>query len=97
MKIPKSLNKYCPKCRKYTEHKISIVKSGRKRGAMKQGQRRFRDKTRGYGGYPRPKPEKGAKYGAKSTRKQDIRYLCKTCNKARPIKKGKRMKKVEMQ
>ena len=97
MKIPKKLRKYCPKCKKYTEHKITIVKGGKKRGEMKEGQRRFKNKMSGYGGYPRPKPEKGSKYGAKSTKKQDIRYWCTECNKAHPIKKGKRMKKVEMQ
>jgi large subunit ribosomal protein L44e len=97
MKIPKKKKKFCPKCKKYTEHKVSVVKSGRKRGAMKEGQRRFKAKMAGYGGYPRPKPEKGTKYGAKTTKKIDIRYKCSVCGKEQTPKKGKRMKKVDMQ
>jgi len=97
MKIPKKTNRFCPRCKKYTEHKITIVKGGRTRGAMKQGQRRFKDKMRGYGGYPRPRPEKGSKYGAKSTKKQDMRFRCGECNTAQTAKKSIRMKKVEMQ
>ncbi len=97
MKIPKKNRRYCPKCKKHTEHTTSIVKSGRRRGSMKEGQRRFKSKIAGYGGYPRPKPEKGAKYGAKSSKKIDLRYKCPDCGKSQTPKKGKRAKKVEMQ
>lgn len=96
MKIPKKQNRYCPKCKKHTEHKVYLVKSGRKRGAMKAGQRRFQKKISGYGGYPRPKPEKGVKYGAKTTKKADLRYKCAECGKEQTPKKGKRARKVEI-
>ncbi len=97
MKIPKKKRRYCPHCKKYTEHKVSVVKTGRRRGAMKEGQRRFNKKIAGYGGYPRPKPEKGIKYGAKTTKKIDFRYKCSECGKEHTPKKGKRMKRVDMQ
>ena len=96
MKIPKTLKKYCPSCKKYTEQKITILKGGKKRGALKQGQRRFKEKIKGYGGYPRPKPEKGVKYGAKTTKKQVLVYKCSECNKIHIAKSGKRIKKVEL-
>ena len=96
MKIPKRRNMYCPFCKKYTEHKVIILKSSKKRGSLSSGQRRFKEKMKGYGGYPRPKPDKGVKYGAKTTKKLDIRYQCMECKKQHPAKKGKRLKKVEM-
>ncbi len=96
MKLPKKRKKYCPFCKKYTEHKVIIVKSSKKRGALSLGQRRFKEKLKGYGGYPRPKPEKGAKYGVKTTKKLDVRYECAECKKQHPAREGKRAKKVEL-
>ncbi|MEM2057903.1 MAG: 50S ribosomal protein L44e, partial [Thermoproteota archaeon] len=31
MKIPDKINTYCPKCRQYTEHSVSLLKTGRRR------------------------------------------------------------------
>jgi large subunit ribosomal protein L44e len=45
MKVPKTMRIYCPYCKKHTEHTIKIQKP-RKRGELKQGQRRFRRKLK---------------------------------------------------
>ena len=37
MKLPKKTRRYCPKCKKHTEHKIDIVSTGHKRGSLKWG------------------------------------------------------------
>ncbi|MEA1994217.1 MAG: 50S ribosomal protein L44e [Euryarchaeota archaeon] len=89
MKMPKKIRTYCPHCEKHTEHKVKIQKP-RKRGELKQGQRRFRRKTEGYGGYPRPKPS-----GGKNTKRRDLRLICTECNKMH-TKKGFRAKRFEL-
>jgi large subunit ribosomal protein L44e len=89
MKLPRQVKGYCPKCKKHVVQEIERVKK-KKASELKQGQRRFRRVTSGYGGFPRPKPEGREK----PTRKVWIRYRCKTCKKAtqRP---GIRAKKFE--
>ncbi|MCK4247409.1 MAG: 50S ribosomal protein L44e [Methanomicrobia archaeon] len=89
MKVPKTMRIYCPYCKKHTEHTIKIQKP-RKRGELKQGQRRFRRKLKGYRGYPRPKPK-----GEKSTRRRDVRYICSVCKKMH-TKSGFRVKSFEI-
>ena len=37
MKVPKTTKRFCKYCGKHTEHKISISKSGFKRGSLKRG------------------------------------------------------------
>ncbi len=90
MKMPKKRRTYCKWCRKHTVHKIKLVKK-KKRGELKQGQRRFRRIEKGYGGYPRPKP-----HGEKPTRRHDLRFTCEVCGKS-STKKGFRTKKLEFQ
>ena len=96
MKIPKEINRYCPKCKKQTKQKVTQVKTGKKRGALKQGARRFASKTSGYTGFPRPKPEHSKKWGVKLTKKADIRYKCSVCSKMTIRKQGFRVKKLEI-
>jgi len=74
MHYPKTVSTYCPKCKTHTEHE---VEKGKKRPAseLKWGQRRFRRATRGYGGFPRPKPEGRAK----AVRRVYLKYRCKKC------------------
>jgi large subunit ribosomal protein L44e len=97
MKMPKEINRYCPKCNKKTPQKVSQVKSGKKRGAMKLGARRYASKIKGYTGFPRPKPEHSKKWGVKLTKKVDLRYKCTVCGKMTAIKKGFRVKKFELE
>lgn len=93
--MPKEIKKYCPKCRKSTLHKVTQVKTGKKRGALKAGARRYAAKTVGYTGFPRPKPEKSKKWGVKLTKKVDLRYKCAVCGKMVARKQGFRIKKLE--
>lgn len=95
VKVPKETKRYCPKCKKATMHKVSQVKSGKKRGTLTQGARRFKRKTAGYTGFPRPKPEKSKRFGVKLTKKVLLLYTCKTCKKSMQKKQGFRAKKIE--
>ena len=90
MKIPKTQRIYCPFCKKHTEHTVEQVKK-KPRRKMAQGQRRFLSKMRGYGSFPRPKPDH-----EKSTKRQDLRYKCKECGKKHMKGQGFRAKKFEI-
>ncbi len=91
MKIPKIQRKYCPFCRKHTEHEVHRVGVGKKKSSLSAGQRRFLRKMKGYGSFPRTNP-KGRE---KPTRKLDLRYKCKECGKMHVIGEGFRIKKFE--
>jgi len=97
MKMPKEVSMYCPKCKKHTKHKVTQVKTGKKRGALKAGARRFDAKIKGYTGFPRPKPEKSKKWGVKLTKKVDLRYKCAVCGKMTACRKGFRIKKLDFE
>ena len=96
MKIAKKRNKYCPHCKKYTPHKVSREKTGKKRGALKKGKYRKKRIDHGYRGYPYPKIEHGKKYNAKASKKLDLRFKCSVCKKQSVQKKGIRVKKFEL-
>ena len=53
MKMPRTIKTYCPFCGTHTEHAVERVKK-KKASELKWGQRRFREVTSGYGGFPRP-------------------------------------------
>ena len=100
MKIPKVMNRYCPHCKKYTEHKV--VQSKKKAASsLKKGSKyrmRRRGEARGMGNLGRI--SKGAltkwkRYGKKGTKKTDFRYECKECKKSTVQKKGFRSKRIE--
>jgi large subunit ribosomal protein L44e len=95
MKMPKERKRYCPKCKKVTLNKISQNKSGGKRNAYNEGTRRFEAKRKGYGSFPRKKPENSKRWGIKQSKKMDLRFTCKECGKAQGIKTAPRMKKIE--
>ncbi len=92
MKFPLVTNKFCPSCRKHVEAKVEIAKK-KPRGALTHGERAFNRKLAGYGSFPRPNP-KGRE---KSTRRLDLRFKCKTCNKKFVSGKGFRVKKFNIQ
>lgn len=94
MKIPKLKKRYCPFCKKKTEQKVSLVKSGGKRGKLGKGRRKLKKIEHGYKGYPYPKMEHGTKYGAKTSKKATFVFECTVCKKKNIWKKGKRSKKV---
>ena len=92
MKMPKTQKKYCPYCRKHTDHTVKKEGVGRKRREMARGQRRFKRKMKGFGSFPKSNP----KDRQKPTRKLDLRYKCKECKKSHTVGKGFRVKKFEL-
>ncbi len=100
MKIPKTTNRYCPYCKKKTEQKIKPVSTGGKRGTLKRGGI-ARAKTRGLGVGIGNKGKWGSKPAvskfkrkSKTTKKTNIMYTCKVCNKSKYQKKGQRAGRV---
>ncbi|MGM5485496.1 MAG: 50S ribosomal protein L44e [Nanobdellota archaeon] len=102
MKLPKTTRRYCPFCKKHTEHKITSNK--RKTGnSLKRGSK-YRARSRGLargkgnlGRYSKPAVTKFKQTGSKTTKKTDLRYACKECNKKHTQKSGFRATKVEFQ
>lgn len=96
MKIPKTTKRYCPYCRKRTEHKIKLVSTGGKRGALTRGSL-LRAKKRGLNRGIGNKGKWGSKPAvskfkrkSKTTKKTNIMYTCQECKKSKYQKKGKR-------
>ncbi len=104
MKIPKTTKRYCPYCKKHTEHTITQAKRktpgsahpmsyGSKKRAKRRG------KARGLGNLGRYSKKAVSKFkmtGAKTTKKTDLRYKCKECGKTHIQKKGFRAKRIEI-
>jgi len=100
MKIPKTTKRFCPYCKKKTEHKIKIVSTGGKRGTLTRGSI-SRAKKRGLGIGIGNKGKWGSKPAvskfkrkSKTTKKTNIMYTCNECGKSKYQKKGKRAGKV---
>lgn len=91
MIIPKIQTRFCPYCRKHTEHAVEESKR-RTRRELSKSQRRFRRKLKGYGSFPKENP-KGRE---KPTRKLDLRYKCSVCGKKHVVGRGFRVKKAEI-
>lgn len=102
MKLPKTMKRLCPHCRKHTEHKVTQAKKrapssltyGSKYRARKRGKARG---TGGMGRYSKPAISKFKMTGKKATKKTDLRYQCGECKKSHAQKSGIRAKKVEFQ
>ena len=103
MKLPKTTKRYCPYCKKHTEHKIILAKRGTPGSAhpMSYGSKiraRLRGRARGLGSmgrYSKPAVSKFKMAGKKQTKKTDLRYECKECKKQHVQKKGFRAKRIE--
>ena len=100
MKLPKTMNRYCPYCKKHTNHKVSPNKKKSPR-SMTYGSKlraRRRGSARGIGNmgrYSKPAITKFKMTGKKSSKKTDLRYECTVCKKQHMQKKGFRTKKIE--
>jgi len=92
MDAPKMQNRFCPYCRKHTQHEVKRVGVRKIKRMLASGQRRFKRKMRGFGSFPKTNPRDRAK----PTRKLDLSYVCKVCGKAHNIGKGFRVKKFEL-
>ncbi len=90
MKLPKEVKTYCPYCKKHTNH-VSMVVKKKKASELAEGQRRYRRKTVGYTGFPRPRPA-----GEKAARRKDLRFQCTVCKKQHPRTRTFRSKKFEI-
>ncbi len=100
MKLPKITKRYCPYCKKHTEHKINIAKK-KNPGTLTYGSK-VRAKKRGLarglgnrGRYSKPAISKFKMTGKKATKKTDLRYECKECKKTHMQRKGFRTKRIE--
>ena len=91
MKKPRTIKAYCPFCKTHTSHDVERVKK-KKASELKWGQRRFRKVTAGYGGYPRPLPDR-----EKPTKRINLRFRCAECKKAhlKPCLRAKKFELVE--
>jgi len=93
MKVVKTQKRYCPYCKKHTEHKVSIAKGKArpktKKGALKWGVRQYARIVAGYGGSPRIKPE-----SVKTSKHVALRYECLVCGKKHYKQNTVRAKRV---
>jgi len=90
MNIPKAIKDYCAKCKRHTEHKLKIFKSGKAR-SLSEGQRKNVEKKKGYKG----------KYQftavvKKQNKKPTFVAECTVCGAKHTRVVPKRMKKAEL-
>lgn len=102
MKLPKKTNRYCPFCKKHTEHKISLLSTGQKRPAMKRGAKqraRKRGAARGKGNHGRWSKPAVSKFKrkTKSTTKKVFMYTCSVCKKSKQARKGIRASRAQLE
>jgi large subunit ribosomal protein L44e len=90
MKAPKEINTYCPRCKVYTAHSVTLYKKGKER-KMAQGTRRYTRKKKGYGSSRKPVQKRFAK----TTKKLSLKLKCKKCGYMNQ-RKGIRLKKLEI-
>jgi large subunit ribosomal protein L44e len=104
MKMPKVKKKYCPKCKKHTEHKVSEAKKKtagsrhtQSRGSKKRVRARGLMNKGNKGRLSRRPVGQRVMTGKKETKKSDLRFNCGTCKRVTPQRTGFRVKKVEFQ
>lgn len=94
MKFPKKRKRYCPYCKKHTEHKVVMASSAKQRGTLKKfsiDRARKRGRGRGFGNLGKwgSKPAVSKwKRKTKSTKKTNIMYSCSLCGKSTLQRKG---------
>jgi large subunit ribosomal protein L44e len=91
VKYPRTVNRYCPKCRAHTIHNVSIYKKGKER-MLNMGRRKLERKKIGYGSFPKEIFHKNAKINKKIVPLLE----CTKCGK-KQYAKSYRVKKVELQ
>ena len=104
MKMPKNKKKYCPKCKKHTDHKVSEAKKKtpgsrhtQSRGSKKRVRARGLMNKGNQGRISRRPVGQRVMTGKKQTIKSDLRYSCGTCKRVTAQRTGFRVKKVEFQ
>jgi large subunit ribosomal protein L44e len=101
MNMPKQIKRYCPYCRKHTDHKVTINK--RKQGSSLSQGSKYRARKRGLargagnlGRYSKPAIGNFKMTGSKQSKKNDIRFECSVCHKKHVKKNTIRSKKLEL-
>lgn len=103
MKLPKEVNRYCPKCRKHTKHKIETAKQRSRSTARPMSRwsnlrtklRSYRSGTGNMGRFSKP-AVKNWKRKTKVTRRITLEYKCGVCGKKHQIKKAIRSGRIEI-
>jgi large subunit ribosomal protein L44e len=90
MKVPRSIKTFCPRCKTHIDFQVSIYKAGKRKGA-RQGERRQKERKKGYGGQKFPAQHNQVKV----SKKQVLKLTCKECNYVLQ-RKGVRLKKMEI-
>ena len=99
MKIPKTVNRFCPYCNSRTKQKIKLVGTGFQRGTLTRGSKqraRLRGLGRGIGNkgkWGSKPPITKNKRKSKTTKKTNIMYTCSVCGKSH-YRKGRRNKRT---
>jgi len=104
MKIPKKTRRFCPHCRKHTEHKIALARQGGRNSSHPQSrwstsrvQKRGLRRGRGnLGRFSKP-AIKSWKRKTKATKKSVLVYTCSECKKAHLTKQGIRSSKLQIE
>jgi len=91
MKYPRTLRKYCPKCRSHQKFTVTIYKKGKER-TLNQGLRRVNRKKKGYGSFPKERFKKNAKINKRITPLLE----CSVCGK-KQYAQSQRTKRLELQ
>jgi large subunit ribosomal protein L44e len=78
--IPKVRNTHCRRCCSHQKHRVSQYKMGT-RNPLRQGERRYARKQRGFGGQTRPILRRKAKV----TKKLVLKLECSVCKQLRTI------------
>ncbi|MFT4303662.1 MAG: 50S ribosomal protein L44e [Candidatus Woesearchaeota archaeon] len=102
MKIPKTIKRYCPRCKIHTEHKVTQAKKRTPGSTHPLAQ--FAKKRTGFGKGKgnlgkygsKPPVTKFKMTGKKASKKPDLRYQCVTCKKQFVQNGGIRTKKLEL-
>lgn len=104
MKLPKETNRYCPKCKKHTKHKVGTAKQ-KSRSATRPMSRgsASRMKSRGLRGGYGNKPKGGSKPAIKKwkrktkmTRRLTLTYTCDECGKTKMAARSIRAGRIEI-
>ncbi|MBN1801527.1 MAG: 50S ribosomal protein L44e [Candidatus Lokiarchaeota archaeon] len=90
MKVPRTINRYCPYCREHKEHSVSVYKKGKER-MLNHGRRRVERKKAGYGSFPKEIFHKNAKINKRTQPMLE----CSACGK-KHYTKSYRVKKFEI-
>jgi large subunit ribosomal protein L44e len=90
VKIPATINTYCPKCKKHTPHKVKELRKGTRR-TLSFGQQKFLRATKGY-----TSKKAGQVRKVKQSQKQTLMLECTVCKKRHPKGMPHAKKRIEI-